>query len=88
MSRRPDAGRVNWCGRFCVSPESSDMYHGWPWGASQLDWQIIRYADFLLYKAEALIEIGEDLDEASAIINQIRQCAMNSFYVKDFNDSA
>lgn len=72
--------------RFWVSPESSDMYQGWPWGASQLNWQIIRYADLLLYKAEALIELGDDLDEAREIINRIRERAMNSAYVKDFND--
>ena len=24
--------------RFWVSPESSDMFNGWPWGASQLNW--------------------------------------------------
>ncbi|MDE6199516.1 MAG: RagB/SusD family nutrient uptake outer membrane protein [Muribaculaceae bacterium] len=73
--------------RFWVSPESPDMYQGWPWGASQLNWQIIRYADLLLYKAEALIEIGGDgLEEARALINQVRTRAMNSEYVKDFND--
>ncbi len=75
--------------RFWVSPESSDMYQGWPWGASQLNWQIIRYADLLLYKAEALIEIGGDgLEQARALINRVRQRAMNSAYVKDFNNPA
>ena len=72
--------------RFWVSPESSDMFQGWPWGASGLNWKIIRYADLLLYKAEALIEIGENLDEARELINRVRQRAMNSAYVKDFND--
>lgn len=73
--------------RFWVSPESSDMYQSWPWGASQLNWQIIRYADLLLYKAEALIELGGDnLEEARTLINRIRSRAMNSPYVKDFND--
>jgi len=73
--------------RFWVSPESSDMYQGWPWGASQLNWQIIRYADLLLYKAEALIELGGDgPEQARALINKIRERAMNSEYVKDFND--
>ncbi len=71
--------------RFWVSPESPDMYPGWPWGASALNWQVIRYADLLLYKAEALIELDR-LDEARACVNQIRQRAMNSTYVKDFND--
>jgi len=73
--------------RFWVSPESSDMYQGWPWGASQLNWQIIRYADLLLYKAEALIEIGGNgLEEARNLINEVRNRAKNSEYVKDFND--
>lgn len=72
--------------RFWVSPESPDMYQGWPWGASQLNRQIIRYADLLLYKAEALIELGENLDEARNLINRVRERAMKSAYVKDFND--
>lgn len=74
--------------RFWVSPESSDMFNGWPWGASQLNWQIIRYADILLWKAEALIELneGDGLEVARGLINQIRNRARNSVYVKDFND--
>ena len=72
--------------RFWISPESPDMIKGWPWGASELNWQIIRYADLLLYKAEALIELGEDLETARQLINRVRQRAQNSEYVKDFND--
>ncbi len=72
--------------RFWVSPESDDMYQGWPWGASALNWQIIRTVDLYLWKAEALIEIGSDLNTARELINKIRQRAMNSPYVKDFND--
>lgn len=76
--------------RFYVSPESPDMYVGWPWGASGLNWQIIRFADVLLWKAEALIEIGDanGLEEARQLINRIRNRAMTSDYVKDFNDPA
>lgn len=72
--------------RFWVSPESGDMYEGWPWGASSLNWQIIRYADLLLWKAEALIEIGSDLETARALINTIRKRAADSPCVKDFAD--
>ena len=76
------------CKRFYLSPESSDMYKGWPWGASGLNWQIIRYAHVLLWKAEALIEIGDgaSLEEARNIINRIRNRAKTSEYVKDFNN--
>ena len=86
--RDPGTYGYHCCKRFYVSPESSQMYQGWPWGASGLNWQIIRYAHVLLWKAEALIEIGEPagLDEARDIINRIRRRAMNSAYVKDFND--
>ena len=73
--------------RFWVSPESPDMFQGWPWGASELNWNVIRYADLLLYKAEALIELGGNgLEEARQLINQVRERAKNSPYVKDFND--
>ncbi len=39
---------------------------------SPLDFMIIRYADVLLSKAEALIETNGDIDEAIGIINRIR----------------
>ena len=69
--------------RFFVSPESPDIYGAWPWGASAMNWQTIRYAHILLWKAEALIELGRQ-DEARPIINQIRARAKNSAYVTAF----
>lgn len=72
--------------RFWVSPESPDMFDGWPWGASGLNWQIIRYADVLLYKAETLIEGDGDLEQARQLINKVRRRAADSPRVKDFND--
>ncbi len=67
--------------RFFVSPESSEMYKGWPWGASALNWHMIRYAHILLWEAEALVELGRHND-ARPLINQIRQRAKQSSYVK------
>ena len=49
-----------------------------PWGASSLNYIIIRYADVLLMKAEALIEQNKDLDEARTLINQVRAKAARS----------
>ncbi len=87
--RNSDAYGYNNTKRFWLSPESKDATQGWPWGASALNWQIIRYADLLLYKAEALIEIGgTGLEEARQLINRVRGRAMNSAYVKDFNDAS
>ena len=87
--RNSDAYGYNNTKRFWLSPESPDATQGWPWGASALNWQIIRYADLLLYKAEALIEIGGDgLEEARTLINRVRSRAMNSNYVTDFYNPA
>lgn len=86
--RNSDAYGYNNTKRFWLSPESPDATQGWPWGASALNWQIIRYADLLLYKAEALIEIGgsDNLETARKLINRVRERAANSAYVKDFYD--
>ncbi|MBQ8811328.1 MAG: RagB/SusD family nutrient uptake outer membrane protein [Bacteroidales bacterium] len=73
--------------RFFVSPESPDIYGAWPWGASAMNWQTIRYAHVLLWKAEALVELGRQA-EARPVINQIRNRAKNSAYVTAFVDEA
>jgi hypothetical protein len=71
--------------RFLVSPEAGMYNGGWPWGASALNYQIIRYANVLLWRAEALIELGRQ-DEARPLINQIRLRAKNSPYVTTWAD--
>ncbi|WP_069658660.1 RagB/SusD family nutrient uptake outer membrane protein [Arcticibacter eurypsychrophilus] len=48
-----------------------------PFMSSSKNWELIRYADVLLWKAEALIELGRPL-EALPLINQVRQRASNS----------
>ena len=73
--------------RFFLSPESPLMYKGWPWGASGLNWQIIRYAHVLLWRAEALIELGQ-LEEARTLINSIRSRAKNSAWVTAWTPAA
>ena len=66
--------------RFCLSPENPNAYRAWPWFASGLNWTLIRYADVLLWKAEALIELGRE-GEARPLINEIRNRAKNSPWV-------
>lgn len=83
--RDKDTYGYNCVKRFWVSPESGDMFQGWPWGASQMNWQVIRCADVMLWKAEALVELNEGgLETARSLINEIRNRAKNSAYVKDF----
>ena len=69
-----------------IDPSSPDMVQGFPWGASGLNFMLIRYADILLLKAEALVEqaagtnaaTDEGLVEARNLVNQIRQKAARS----------
>jgi hypothetical protein len=56
-----------------------------PFMASSKNTDIIRFADVLLWKAEALIELGRDI-EALPIINQIRERATNSKAMLKDND--
>lgn len=61
-----------------IDPSSPDMVHGFPWGASALNYCIIRYSDIVLLKAEALIEQNKQLDEARTLINDVRKKAQRS----------
>lgn len=61
-----------------IDPSSPDMVVGFPWGASSLNFNLIRYADILLLKAEALIESKIDLLVARDLINQVREKAKRS----------
>lgn len=56
-----------------------------PFMASSKNTDIIRFADVLLWKAEALIELGRQ-NEALPIINEIRQRAINSTAQLKMND--
>ena len=71
--------------RFLVSPDSGHLATTYPWGNSGLNYQIIRYASVLLWRAEALVELGQQ-DEARDLINQIRRRAKNSPYVTAWAD--
>ena len=69
-----------------IDPTSPDMVQGFPWGASGLNFILIRYADILLLKAEALVELASGtnaatdngLVEARCIVNMIREKAARS----------
>lgn len=61
------------------APESPYVKPGIvPWGASSLNGLLIRYADVLLMKAEALIEQDKNLEEARTLINDVRRKAARS----------
>ncbi|MEM9832013.1 MAG: RagB/SusD family nutrient uptake outer membrane protein [Bacteroidota bacterium] len=69
-----------------VSANSSSYLPVWPY-VNALNYYIIRYADLLLWKAEAAIELG-DLETGRQYINQVRERAMNSEYVMMLDGSS
>ena len=62
---------------------------GWGQQRSGINAHVIRFADVLLMSAEAAVETG-DLAKALTYVNQIRERAKNSTYIKDAdgNDAA
>lgn len=62
----------------CVSPASPAFVQMPPFLATSMNRIVIRYADVLLWRAEALIELNQDLPQARALINRIRDRARNS----------
>ncbi|MCF8302029.1 MAG: RagB/SusD family nutrient uptake outer membrane protein [Bacteroidales bacterium] len=73
--------------KYQIDPNSSYMIEGWPWGGSPLNWPILKYSDVLLWKAEALIKLNQNLDEARNLINDIRERAQNAPRVQKLDGS-
>lgn len=71
-----------------IYPKSPFMSNpnGFPWAQGALDFALIKYSDLLLWKAEASIETAQ-VSEGITLINQIRNRAKNSPYVKKFGNS-
>ena len=66
--------------KHVVAPNDPMVHNSWPWAASGLNFNVIRYADVLLMTAEANIELGNTVT-GIALINQVRLRAKNSTYV-------
>lgn len=69
-----------------VSAKSAYYVKVWPY-VNALNYYIIRYAEVVLWRAEAAVEINK-LEEARALVNQIRNRAANSTYVKTLDGTA
>ncbi|WBL24327.1 RagB/SusD family nutrient uptake outer membrane protein [Zunongwangia sp. HGR-M22] len=68
-----------------VSANSAYHLEVWPY-VSALNYYIIRFGEVILWKAEAAAELGK-LEEARQLVNQIRERAKNSAYVKTLDGS-
>tara|TARA_R110001606_G_scaffold399289_1_gene583733 strand:- start:9926 stop:11599 length:1674 start_codon:yes stop_codon:yes gene_type:complete len=69
-----------------LSANSAYHVNVWPY-VDALNYYIIRYAEVLLWRAEAAVELG-NLEEARSLVNEIRQRAANSEYVKTLDGTA
>ncbi len=69
-----------------ISANSTNYLPVWPY-VNALNYYVIRYADVLLWKAEAAIELG-DLETGRQYINQVRERALAGEYVMTLDGSA
>ena len=60
-----------------VNPESEYLVKGGWWG-SPMNRIVLRYADILLRRAEAFVQLGTNIPEAIRIVNQLRTRARQS----------
>ena len=73
--------------KHVIAPDDPRVHNSFPWAASGLNFNVIRYAEVLLWKAEAIIESNGNLSEAIDLINQIRERAKESEAVKTLDGS-
>jgi len=73
--------------KHVVAPNDPQIHNSFPWAGSGLNFQIIRLAEVILWKAEALIETNQDLETARELINQVRNRAKNGRYVQKLDNS-
>ena len=69
---------------YVNSPLRAGGTTDFPWGGGALNFPFIKISDIMLLKAEALIETNQNLDEARTLINDIRQRAQTTLWVKSF----
>lgn len=69
-----------------VSAKSPYYVTVWPY-VNALNYYIIRYAEVILWRAEAAVEINK-LEEARTLVNQIRNRAATTAFVKTLDGSA
>lgn len=69
-----------------LSANSSYYITVWPY-VSALNYYIIRYAEVLLWRAEAAVELG-NLEEARSLVNQIRERAANTAHITTLEGTA
>jgi hypothetical protein len=58
-----------------------------PWAQGALNFPLLKYSEVLLWKAEAIVESGGDLEDAKSLVNEVRNRAKNSPVVNKLNST-
>ncbi|MEJ8840920.1 RagB/SusD family nutrient uptake outer membrane protein [Lacibacter sp. H375] len=73
---------------YVNSPFRATASTDFPWAGGALNLPFLKYSEILLIKAEALVELNQNLDLARTLINQLRTRAANTPKVKSFSNPA
>ncbi|WP_353129457.1 RagB/SusD family nutrient uptake outer membrane protein [Parapedobacter pyrenivorans] len=76
--RTPEVYGYSMSQKLLVSPTSDCFKKTNPFMGAGLNWDVLRLDEVMLWRAEALIQLEQEMDEALRLINEIRERAANS----------
>jgi hypothetical protein len=86
--RQPEVYGYSMSQKLIVLPNCSCFRKTNPFMGSGLNWDVLRLDEVMLWRAEALIQLGTGLDEALTLINNIRERAAHSVGRLKFADGS
>jgi hypothetical protein len=86
--RQPEVYGYSMSQKMIVLPTDPSFRKTNPFMGSGLNWDVIRLDEVMLWRAEALIQLETNLDEALLLINKIRERAANSTWRLKFADGS
>lgn len=84
--RTPEVYGYSMSQKLLVSPTSDCFKKTNPFMGAGLNWDVLRLDEVMLWRAEALIQLEQEMDEALRLINEIRERAANSTDLLKFAD--
>lgn len=76
--RTPEVYGYSMSQKLLVSPTSDCFKKTNPFMGAGLNWDVLRLDEVMLWRAEALIQLEQEMDEALRLINEIRERAAKS----------
>ncbi|WP_353196959.1 RagB/SusD family nutrient uptake outer membrane protein [Parapedobacter defluvii] len=76
--RTPEVYGYSMSQKLIVSPTSDCFKKTNPFMGAGLNWDVLRLDEVMLWRAEALIQLEQEMDETLRLINEIRERAANS----------